>query len=75
MITLLHARRRGATLTLPVALAACASLFSPSPATAATPRTTRAAGQTITLPVRDALAQLPLAVEDRTGYQRTAFHH
>jgi hypothetical protein len=35
----------------------------------------RAAGQTLTLPVRDALAQLPVAAEDRTGYVRTTFKH
>ncbi|POX55373.1 HNH endonuclease [Streptomyces sp. Ru71] len=32
-------------------------------------------GQTITEPVRDALAQLPIVDEDRTGYQREAFKH
>ncbi|MEU8472684.1 DUF6879 family protein [Streptomyces sp. NPDC029006] len=29
----------------------------------------------LTLPVRDALAQLPLHTEDRTGYERTKFRH
>ncbi|MGW0188103.1 HNH endonuclease family protein [Streptomyces sp. NPDC003362] len=32
-------------------------------------------GPTITTPVRQALAQLPVADEDRTGYQRDAFKH
>ncbi|MFF9212906.1 MULTISPECIES: HNH endonuclease family protein [unclassified Streptomyces] len=32
-------------------------------------------GQTLTAPVRDLLAQLPVAAEDRTGYQRDAFKH
>ncbi|MFJ4329082.1 HNH endonuclease family protein [Streptomyces tricolor] len=30
---------------------------------------------TVTLPVRDALAQLPVRFEDRTGYERTKFKH
>ncbi|MFD5589425.1 HNH endonuclease family protein [Streptomyces sp. NPDC127063] len=32
-------------------------------------------GQTLTAPVRDVLAQLPIEAEDRTGYQRDAFKH
>ncbi|MER6039012.1 HNH endonuclease family protein [Streptomyces sp. NPDC001835] len=32
-------------------------------------------GDTVTLPVRDALAQLPVRVEDRTGYERSKFRH
>lgn len=32
-------------------------------------------GQTVTVPVRNALVQLPVAGEDRAGYQRTAFKH
>ncbi|MEW2254995.1 HNH endonuclease family protein [Streptomyces sp. NPDC047869] len=32
-------------------------------------------GQTITAPVRDALALLPIRDEDRTGYDRTKFRH
>nr|WP_237308072.1 HNH endonuclease family protein [Streptomyces sp. SAT1] len=35
----------------------------------------RAPGQTVSLPVRDALAQLPVREEDRTGYQRSKFKH
>ncbi|MGW5353425.1 HNH endonuclease family protein [Streptomyces sp. NPDC004031] len=77
MITFLLMPRRGAAAaTLSVALAASASFLSPAAsAAAAAPATARAAGQTITLPVRDALAQLPVEAEDRTGYQRTAFKH
>ncbi|MEV0982524.1 HNH endonuclease family protein [Streptomyces sp. NPDC049915] len=37
--------------------------------------TVRDPGQTLTAPVRDVLAQLSIAVEDRTGYQRDAFKH
>ncbi|WP_078862619.1 HNH endonuclease family protein [Streptomyces sp. NRRL F-5123] len=76
MITFLCLRRRGAAAAaLTVALAASAALLSPATATAAGPGAARAAGQTVTLPVRDALAQLPVTAEDRTGYQRTAFKH
>ncbi|MFC9280175.1 HNH endonuclease family protein [Streptomyces collinus] len=32
-------------------------------------------GRTLTLPVRDALARLPVRTEDRTGYERTKFKH
>nr|WP_245726859.1 HNH endonuclease family protein [Streptomyces longwoodensis] len=35
----------------------------------------REPGQTLTAPVRDVLAHLPIAQENRTGYQRTAFKH
>ncbi|WP_241740727.1 hypothetical protein [Streptomyces sp. L2] len=63
-------------MRLPRALAATAvlaalltALTGPAPAAAAT--TT----DTITLPVRDALAQLPLRSEDRTGYERSKFKH
>ncbi|MFH8342952.1 HNH endonuclease family protein [Streptomyces sp. AM6-12] len=35
----------------------------------------RAAGQTVTLPVREALAELPVRPEDRTGYERSKFKH
>nr|WP_237532666.1 hypothetical protein [Streptomyces sp. SID8352] len=36
---------------------------------------TREAGRTVTAPVRDVLARIPVADEDRTGYQRAAFKH
>ncbi|MFF6824524.1 hypothetical protein [Streptomyces longwoodensis] len=32
-------------------------------------------GDTVPLPVQDALAQLPVRTEDRTGHERTAFEH
>ncbi|SHN34366.1 hypothetical protein SAMN05216499_1418 [Actinacidiphila paucisporea] len=71
MTTSLRVLRRGVAATaLSVALAACAGILSPAAAAVApaAPSAVRAAGQTITLPVRDALAQLPVAAEDRTGY-------
>ncbi|MGV9625472.1 HNH endonuclease family protein [Streptomyces sp. NPDC003487] len=59
------------------AIAAALTAFS-LPATAhAAPAgaAVRDPGQTLTAPVRDVLAQLPVAAEDRTGYQREAFKH
>ncbi|MEV5433173.1 HNH endonuclease family protein [Streptomyces sp. NPDC052701] len=44
-------------------------------AAAAAPARVRAPGETVTLPVRDALDQLPVRVEDRTGYERSKFKH
>ncbi|WP_079084245.1 GmrSD restriction endonuclease domain-containing protein [Streptomyces longwoodensis] len=35
----------------------------------------REAGQSVTLPVREALTHIAVADEDRTGYQRSAFKH
>jgi hypothetical protein len=75
MITLLHTRRGAAAAALSVVLAASAGVLSPTVAAAATAGVARAAGQTVTFPVRDALAQLPLQAEDRTGYKRTLFRH
>ncbi|OQD57532.1 HNH endonuclease [Streptomyces phaeoluteigriseus] len=46
-----------------------AALFTPATAHAAAP------GDTVTLPVDDALAALPVRDEDRTGYERTKFRH
>ncbi|MEW2558542.1 HNH endonuclease family protein [Streptomyces griseorubiginosus] len=43
--------------------------------TAAAAAAVRDPGQTLTAPVRDVLAQLPIADEDRTGYRRDAFKH
>nr|WP_235903040.1 HNH endonuclease family protein [Streptomyces sp. 1-11] len=34
-----------------------------------------APGDTVTVPVRDALAGLPVRAEDRTGYERSKFRH
>nr|BFD88593.1 HNH endonuclease family protein [Streptomyces sp. Xyl84] len=64
-------------------LASLTGLLLAAPATAATsPGTTavphhqvRVPGQTVTLPVRDALAQLPVREENRTGYERSKFKH
>ncbi|MPY47099.1 HNH endonuclease family protein [Streptomyces acidicola] len=57
--------------------AAIAALLFPATAHAAPadipPRA--AAGETITLPVSDALNQLPVRDEDRTGYTRDKFKH
>ncbi|CAL9677769.1 hypothetical protein SUDANB105_08080 (plasmid) [Streptomyces sp. enrichment culture] len=49
-----------------------AALLLPATAQAAPPAEP---DPTITAPVRQALAQLPIADEDRTGYQRDAFKH
>ncbi|GAA2733485.1 HNH endonuclease family protein [Streptomyces nogalater] len=57
--------------------AALAALLVPATAIAA-PATAiagRASGQAVTLPVRDALAALPVRDENRTGYERTKFKH
>lgn len=52
------------------ALSVLAVLLTPATATAAS-----GPGDTITLPVRDALAALPVQTESRTGYERTKFRH
>ncbi|WP_258054640.1 HNH endonuclease family protein [Streptomyces sp. Ru71] len=58
------------------AAATLAALLLPASAHAAPAGAAmRDPGQTITEPVRDALAQLPIVDEDRTGYQREAFKH
>ncbi|MGX1222015.1 HNH endonuclease family protein [Streptomyces ambofaciens] len=54
--------------TVAAAVAALAALALPTNAHADP-------GDTITLPVRQALAQLPIADEDRTGYDRDNFRH
>ncbi|MGV9277755.1 HNH endonuclease family protein [Streptomyces griseosporeus] len=54
--------------------AAAAALLIPATAHAAAPAG-RDPGQSITLPVGEALAQLPVSEEDRSGYQRGAFKH
>ncbi|WP_229887946.1 HNH endonuclease family protein [Streptomyces olivaceoviridis] len=50
-----------ATLLVPTTAHAAPAAFAP--------------GDTVTLPVTDALAQLPVRSEDRTGYERTKFKH
>ncbi|MER7922271.1 HNH endonuclease family protein [Streptomyces sp. NPDC096057] len=63
--------------TAAAALSVVTVLLSPSAARAAAPAPARAAapGDTVTLPVRDALAALPVQDESRTGYQRSKFRH
>ncbi len=58
-------------------LSALAALLSPAAhAVSPAPASLRhAPGDTITLPVRDALAALTVQDEDRTGYERTKFRH
>ncbi|GAB1333293.1 hypothetical protein [Streptomyces sennicomposti] len=62
------------------AAAALAALLLPLTAHTATAATAtavrsevRAPGETVTLPVRDAPGQLPVRVENRTGYERWTF--
>ncbi|MDQ0988797.1 HNH endonuclease family protein [Streptomyces sp. V3I7] len=57
-----------------VAVAAVAVLLIPATAHGA-PAAGKVPGETVTAPVRDALAQLPVRAEDRTGYERTKFKH
>ncbi|MGV9351245.1 HNH endonuclease family protein [Streptomyces spiralis] len=60
------------------AAAAVAALLIPATAhtaAAATPRSHAAPGETVTLPVREALAEMPVRDEDRTGYERSKFKH
>ncbi|MGW5497709.1 HNH endonuclease family protein [Streptomyces olivaceoviridis] len=57
--------------------AAVAAVFAALvvPATAHAAPAAFAPGDTLTLPVTDALARLPVRSEDRTGYERTKFKH
>ncbi|WP_051845360.1 hypothetical protein [Streptomyces sp. NRRL S-813] len=59
------------------AAAAVAALLIPATThtAAATPRSHAAPGETVTLPVREALAGFPVREEDRTGYERSKFKH
>ncbi|WP_328978418.1 HNH endonuclease family protein [Streptomyces canus] len=62
--------RSTAVRTAAAALSALAALLlTPATAHAADP------GDTIALPVREALAALPVQDEERTGYERTKFRH
>ncbi|MGN5392585.1 HNH endonuclease family protein [Streptomyces sp. JL7001] len=54
------------TLSLPTAAHAAAPSAAPAPVAAVVPQV---------LPIGVAVGALPLAVEDRTGYQRTSFRH
>ncbi|MFC8520125.1 HNH endonuclease family protein [Streptomyces sp. NPDC057257] len=66
-----------AVRTAAAALSALAALLAPTTAhadPAATPHR-HAPGDALTLPVRDALAALPVQDESRTGYTRDKFRH
>ncbi len=69
-----HLRTAG---VMAAALSALAALLTPAAhAVSPAPASLRhAPGDTITLPVRDALAALTVQDEDRTGYERTKFRH
>ncbi|MFF2580439.1 hypothetical protein [Streptomyces goshikiensis] len=54
------------TLSLPTAAHAAAPSAAPAPAAAVVPQV---------LPIGVAVGTMPLAVEDRTGYQRTSLRH
>lgn len=56
------------------ALSALAALLTPATAHAVAPQR-YAPGDTVTLPVRDALAGLTVADENRSGYSRDLFKH
>ena len=62
-----------AARTVAAALSVLAVLLAPATAHAA--ERAAAPGDTVVLPVRDALAALPLQSENRTGYERTKFKH
>ncbi len=57
------------------ALSMLAVLLAPTTARAAEAEHVAAPGDTVALPVRDALAALPVQTENRTGYERTKFRH
>jgi hypothetical protein len=62
----MHRNRRTAALTVGTALAAVVWALAPAPAEAT-------AGQTYSAPLTSAISSLPVAAEDRTGYERTEF--
>jgi hypothetical protein len=64
-----------AARTTATALSLLAVLLSPTTAHAAATEHHAAPGDTVTLPVRDALAALSVQTESRTGYERTKFKH
>lgn len=59
----------GRLKTLAVGIAAVAALAGSAPSAAADP------GETVTTTLRQAVADLPVADENRTGYERTKFRH
>ena len=56
-------------------LSVLTALLSPAAAHAASAERHAAPGDSVTLPVLDALATLPVQTENRTGYERTKFKH
>ncbi|MFI6623080.1 hypothetical protein [Streptomyces sp. NPDC050528] len=58
-----------------VVLSAVTALLSPASAHVAEPARAAAPGDTVTLPVRDALPALPVQSESRTGYEHTKLKH
>lgn len=66
--------RSATARTAAAALPVLAVLLIPTTATATT-HPASSPGDTIALPVRDALAALPVQTESRTGYERTKFRH
>ncbi|MFF5303481.1 HNH endonuclease family protein [Streptomyces sp. NPDC013161] len=61
--------------TAAAALSALAVLLAPATVHAAAAKRAAAPGDSVTLPVRDALATLPVQGESRAGYERTKFKH
>ncbi|MGW1622468.1 hypothetical protein [Streptomyces sp. NPDC002172] len=61
--------------TLIASLFAPLTLIAPTTAHAAAAPARHTPGETITLPVRDALAELTIADESRAGYSRDKFRH
>ncbi|MGQ4431321.1 MULTISPECIES: HNH endonuclease family protein [unclassified Streptomyces] len=61
--------------TAAAVLSVLAALLSLTTAHAAQPAHGAASGDTVTLPVGDALASLPVQAESRTGYERSKFKH
>ncbi|UFR07081.1 HNH endonuclease family protein [Streptomyces sp. Go40/10] len=61
--------------TAAAASAVFVALLIPTAAAAHAAPAATARADSVTLPVSDALAQLPVRLEDRTGYERTKFKH
>ncbi|MFJ6901897.1 HNH endonuclease family protein [Streptomyces hokutonensis] len=61
--------------TTAAALSVLAVLLTPTTARAVTAERAAAPGDTVTLPVSDALTALPVQTESRAGYERSKFKH